>query len=100
MTVRLAQDVGMPLIAEYAGASASTTICRPFLSLSLGAGETTVLRMVGRLFDVRQRRQTDQADLDRPHPGPLRPDRLPARRARMPRLHGADKWEQPARSRR
>ena len=45
MTVRLAQDVGMPLIAEYARASASTTTCRLYLSYALGAGETTVLRM-------------------------------------------------------
>ena len=33
------------------------------------------------LFDVRQRRPADQADADRPHPGPLRPDHLQARRS-------------------
>ena len=32
-----------------------------------------------RLCDVRQRRQEDPADPDRPHPGPLRPHHLPAR---------------------
>ena len=39
-----------------------------------------------RLCHVRQRRQEDPADPDRPHPGPLRPHHLQARLARMPRL--------------
>jgi penicillin-binding protein 1A len=46
MTVRLAQDVGMPLIAEYAKRFGIYDNMPPYLSYSLGAGETTVLRMV------------------------------------------------------
>jgi penicillin-binding protein 1A len=46
MTVRLAQDVGMPLIAEYARRFGVYDNLPPFLSFALGAGETTVLRMV------------------------------------------------------
>ena len=86
MTVRLAQDIGMPLIAEYAKRFGVYDDLPPYLSFALGAGETTVLRMVTAysMFDNGGRR--DQADADRPHPGPLRPHRLPARPARMPRL--------------
>jgi penicillin-binding protein 1A len=47
MTVRLAQDVGMPLIAEYAKRFGVYDELPHFLSFSLGAGETTLLRMVG-----------------------------------------------------
>jgi penicillin-binding protein 1A len=46
MTVRLAQDVGMPLIAEYAKRFGIYDDLPAYLSYSLGAGETTVLRMV------------------------------------------------------
>src|SRR6202011_5731325 len=46
MTVRLAQDVGMPLIAEYAKRFGIYDDLPHYLSFSLGAGETTVLRMV------------------------------------------------------
>jgi penicillin-binding protein 1A len=46
MTVRLAKDVGMPLIAEYAKRFGIYDDMPPFLSMSLGAGETTVLKMV------------------------------------------------------
>ncbi|HSP26089.1 MAG TPA: penicillin-binding transpeptidase domain-containing protein, partial [Saliniramus sp.] len=45
MTVRLAQDVGMPLIAEYSRRVGGYDDMLPVLSMSLGAGETTVLRM-------------------------------------------------------
>ena len=45
MTVRLAQDVGMPLIAEYAKRFGVYDTLPPYLSFALGAGETTVLRM-------------------------------------------------------
>ena len=86
MTVRLAHDVGMPLIAEYAKRFGIYDDMPPFLSMSLGAGETTVLQDGHRLFDVCQWRQPHQADLDRPHPGPLGPHDLPPRRARLPGL--------------
>ncbi len=45
MTVRLARDVGMPLIAEYAKRFGVYDDMLPVLSIALGAGETTVLRM-------------------------------------------------------
>jgi penicillin-binding protein 1A len=46
MTVRLAQDIGMPLIAEYAKRFGVYDQLPPYLSFALGAGETTLLRMV------------------------------------------------------
>ncbi len=45
MTVRLARDVGMPLIAEYSKRFGVYDDMLPVLSMALGAGETTVLRM-------------------------------------------------------
>jgi penicillin-binding protein 1A len=45
MTVRLAQDLGMPLIIEYAKRFGIYDDMLPVLSMSLGAGETTLLRM-------------------------------------------------------
>jgi len=46
MTVRLAQDIGMPLIASYAKRFGVYDDLPPYLSFALGAGETTLLRMV------------------------------------------------------
>ncbi|MGD9784316.1 MAG: penicillin-binding protein 1A [Hyphomicrobiaceae bacterium] len=46
MTVRLAQDMGMPLITEYARRFGVYDDLLPVLAMSLGAGETTLLRMV------------------------------------------------------
>ncbi|WP_410004207.1 penicillin-binding protein 1A [Bartonella sp. HY328] len=46
MTVRLANDLGMPVVAEYAERFGIYDKMQPVLSMSLGAGETTVLRMV------------------------------------------------------
>jgi penicillin-binding protein 1A len=46
MTVRLAQDLGMPLIADYAKRFGVYDDLPPYLSFALGAGETTLLRMV------------------------------------------------------
>ena len=99
MTVRLAQDVGMPLIAEYAKRFGVYDDLPPYLSFALGAGETTTAAHDRGLFDVRQRRPPHQADTDRPHPGSLRPHDLQARPARMPRLRRRDVG-QPARARR
>ena len=45
MTVRLAQDMGMPIITEYAKRFGIYDDLLPVLSMSLGAGETTLLRM-------------------------------------------------------
>ncbi|MDQ4061453.1 MAG: penicillin-binding protein 1A [Pseudomonadota bacterium] len=44
MTVRLAQDMGMPIIAEYAKRFGVYEDMLPVLSMALGAGETTVMR--------------------------------------------------------
>ncbi|MGH6924160.1 MAG: penicillin-binding protein 1A [Propylenella sp.] len=46
MTVRLAQDMGMPLVAEYAKRFGIYDDLAPYLPMALGAGETTVLRLV------------------------------------------------------
>ncbi len=46
MTVRLSNDMGMPIIAEYARRFGVYDNLVPMLSMSLGAGETTLLRMV------------------------------------------------------
>jgi penicillin-binding protein 1A len=45
MTVRLAQDIGMPLVGEYAKRFGVYDDLPNYLSYALGAGETTVLRM-------------------------------------------------------
>ena len=45
MTVRLAKDMGMPLVVEYAKRFGIYEDLSPYLPMSLGAGETTVLRM-------------------------------------------------------
>jgi penicillin-binding protein 1A len=45
MTVRLAQDLGMPMITEYAKRFGIYDDLLPVLSMSLGAGETTLLRI-------------------------------------------------------
>jgi penicillin-binding protein 1A len=46
MTVRLAQDMGMPLIVEYSKRFGVYDDLLPVLAMSLGAGETTLIRMV------------------------------------------------------
>ncbi|MGY4418552.1 penicillin-binding protein 1A [Bradyrhizobium sp. JR6.1] len=100
VTVRLAQDIGMPLVGEYAKRFGVYDELPNYLSYALGAGETTVMRMVlsttHRVFDVRQRRSSREADADRSHPGPLRPYHLQARHPRMPRLRRARRLEEPA----
>ena len=47
MTVRLAQDMGMPLITEYARRFGIYEELMPVLSMALGAGETTLLQLTG-----------------------------------------------------
>ncbi|MGY8678721.1 penicillin-binding protein 1A [Bradyrhizobium sp. UFLA05-153] len=46
VTVRLAQDIGMPLIGEYARRFGVYDELPNYLSFALGAGETTAMRMV------------------------------------------------------
>ncbi len=45
MTVRLARDVGMPRVADYARRLGVQDDLPPLLAMALGSGETTVLRM-------------------------------------------------------
>ncbi len=45
MTVRLAQDLGMPIIGEYSRRFGIYDELLPVLSMALGAGETTLLRL-------------------------------------------------------
>ncbi len=45
MTVRLAKDIGMPLVAEYAKLFGIYDSMQPVLAMALGAGETTDMRM-------------------------------------------------------
>ncbi|WP_082092550.1 penicillin-binding protein 1A [Devosia epidermidihirudinis] len=45
MTVRLAKDIGMPLVAEYARLFGIYDSMQPVLAMALGAGETTDMRM-------------------------------------------------------
>ncbi len=45
MTVRLAKDMGMPLVVEYAKRFGIYDDLGAYLPMSLGAGETTVLRL-------------------------------------------------------
>jgi len=45
MTVRLAKDIGMPLVSEYARMFGIYDKLMPVLAMSLGAGETTDMRM-------------------------------------------------------
>ncbi len=45
MTVRLARDIGMPIITDYTRRLGVQDDLPPLLAMALGAGETTVLRM-------------------------------------------------------
>jgi penicillin-binding protein 1A len=45
MTVRLAQDMGMPLVGEYSRRFGIYDELTPVLSMALGAGETTLLKL-------------------------------------------------------
>jgi penicillin-binding protein 1A len=47
MTARLGQDMGMPLVVEYARRFGIYDDLAPLPAMVLGAGETTLLRMVG-----------------------------------------------------
>jgi penicillin-binding protein 1A len=47
MTVRLANDMGMNLVVEYAERFGVYDKLLPYLPMALGSGETTVMRMVG-----------------------------------------------------
>ena len=86
MTIRVAQTIGMAKVAEMATRLGVIDNMQQTLAMSLGAGETTVLRMAAAYADDRQRRQEDRADLHRPHPGQPRLDHLSPRPAAVRRL--------------
>ncbi|MCJ8322639.1 MAG: penicillin-binding protein 1A [Rhizobiales bacterium] len=46
MTVRLAEDISMPIISKYATEFGVYEKLNPYLSMALGSGETTVVKMV------------------------------------------------------
>ena len=45
MTVRLAQNIGMETVADYAKRFNLIDDLQPLLSMALGAGETTLMRL-------------------------------------------------------
>ena len=66
MTVRLAQDLGMPMITEYARRFGVYDDLLPVLSMSLGAGETTLMRLAtGYCMFVNGGRQVQATLIDR-----------------------------------
>ena len=78
MTVRLANDMGMKLVAEYAERFGVYDNMAPFIADGAGfRRDHRHAHGVG-LFGDGQWRPADQAVADRPHPGPLRQDRLQA----------------------
>ena len=98
MTVRLAQDIGMPLIARIR--QALRHLRRPAALPVVRARRRRdhaccAWSRAYAMFDNGGRKR--QADPDRPHPGPLRPHHLQARPARMPRLRRRQMGE-PARA--
>jgi membrane carboxypeptidase/penicillin-binding protein PbpC len=78
--------MGMPLVAEYAKRFGIYDNMLPVLSMSLGAGETTVLRMVTAYATIANGGKKVVRP-DRPDPGPLRPHHLQARQPDLRRLH-------------
>ena len=81
VTVRLAQDIGMPLIGEYAKRFGVYDELPNYLVLRARRRRDHRDAHGHGLFDVRQWRPAGEADADRPHSGPLRPHHLQARRS-------------------
>ena len=90
MTVRLAHDVGMPLVAEYAKRFGVYDDMLPLLAMSLGAGETTVLRMTTAYsMFANGGKRIKPTLIDRIQDRWGQHD-LPSRRARLPGLRGRE----------
>ena len=94
MTVRLAQEVGMDMVGEYAERFGVYHDMPNLISYSLGAGETTLYNMVAAYAMFANGGPAGRADAGRPGAGPLRRDHLPPRPARLrglrrPRRRGA-----------
>ena len=92
MTVRLAQDLGMPIIIDYAKRFGIYDDLLPVLAMSLGAGETTLLRLATGYCMLANGGKRGARDLDRPHPGSLGPHGLAARPARHATGCKAETW--------
>ena len=88
MTVRLSNDMGMPIIVEYARRFGVYDNLMPMLVDGARRRRNHAAAHGRRLRHHRQWRQADKADADRPYPGSLRPHHLAARRPRVPRLRG------------
>ena len=71
MTVRLARDIGMPLIVEYAKRFGIYDNLPPFSVDVARRRRNDGSAYDNWLFDVRKRRQAHQGDFDRPDPGSL-----------------------------
>ena len=97
MTVRLAQDMGMPMIVEYSKRFGVYDDLLPVLAMSLGSGETTLVKLAAAYSTFANGGKHVKADADRPHPGSLGPDHLALRRPRMSGLQGG-KLEGPGRA--
>jgi penicillin-binding protein 1A len=70
VTIRLAQQVGIGAVADTANRFGVIPNMPRFLSMSLGAGETTVLPPGSGLRELRQWRAAGDADADRHGAGP------------------------------
>jgi hypothetical protein len=87
----------MPLIAEYAKRFGIYDDLPPYLAMSLGSGETTLMRLTT-AYSMLANGGKRIKNFDRPHPGPLGSYDLPARRANLrgaTRRHGKIKKSEP-----
>ena len=87
MTVRLAQDMGMPLVAEYARRFGIYDNLPPVPADGARRRRDHGACAWSPAYSViANGGAADQPDADRPHPGPLRQDHLPPRGPRLRRL--------------
>ena len=99
MTVRLANDMGMNLVAEYAERFGVYDKMLPVLADSRWrSGETTVMRMVSAYAIMANGGKSDQAVGHRPHPGSLRQNGVQVRMSVPAKNCNATEWAEPARA--
>ncbi len=87
MTVRLAQDLGMPIITDYAKRFGIYDDLLPCCRCRSAPARRPAAAGDG-LLHVRQRRPSGARHPHRPHPGSLGPHRVAPRPARLRRLQG------------
>ena len=90
MTIRMAQTIGMAKVAEMAARLGVIDNMQQTLAMSLGAGETTVLRLAGAYAEIVNGGKKVEPTLHRPHPGQQRLDHLSPRPAAVRRLPDVD----------